>query len=79
MTSAYLSLPSKVVGRGIELCEEVAGLFEAASEALTVDMKQLLKQMEPLPTPLDQYALNIGRFKAAAMAADSAAPNEVRR
>ncbi|GLC77190.1 hypothetical protein PLESTF_001896200 [Pleodorina starrii] len=61
----------------IEHAEEVAVLFGTAAEALAVDIPSILRQLEPLSTPLDQYHKWIGAFRAAAAAAAVAAPTQV--
>ena len=45
--------------------------------AFLISTPQVLKQLEPLSTPLEQYGRQIGQFRAAAAAAERAAPNEV--
>ncbi|KAG2500939.1 hypothetical protein HYH03_000764 [Edaphochlamys debaryana] len=61
----------------LERAEEVAVLFEAAAEALAVDVPSILAALEPLATPLEQYHKWIGHFRAAANAALAAAPSQV--
>ncbi|KXZ43278.1 hypothetical protein GPECTOR_96g744 [Gonium pectorale] len=65
------------VALGLERAEEVAVMFGAAAESLSVDINSILKQLEPLNTPLDQYHKWIGAFRAAAAAAAVAAPTQV--
>ncbi|KAG2427037.1 hypothetical protein HYH02_014682 [Chlamydomonas schloesseri] len=61
----------------LEAAEEVALLFESAAEALAVDVPSILAQLAPLATPLDAYHKWIGAFRAAAAAAQAAAPTQV--
>ncbi|GFR40055.1 hypothetical protein Agub_g593 [Astrephomene gubernaculifera] len=65
------------VAHAIERAEEVAVLFGTAAEALAVDIPSILRQLEPLATPLEQYHKWIGAFRAAALAASVAAPTQV--
>ncbi|PNH05107.1 Dynein heavy chain 7, axonemal [Tetrabaena socialis] len=65
------------VALALERAEEVSVLFEAAAEALAVDIPSIVRQLEPLTTPLGSYHKWIGAFRAAAGAAFIAAPTQV--
>ncbi|GIL46228.1 hypothetical protein Vafri_3260 [Volvox africanus] len=68
---------SSAMSLAIERAEEVAVLFGTAAEALAVDIPSILRQLEPLSTPLEHYHRWIGAFRAAAVAAATAAPTQV--
>jgi len=69
---------ANVVALGLERAQEVASLFYDAAQALSFDLPKLLKSTEPMDAPLSKYAEHIGRLRAAAQAAQNAAPSEVR-
>ncbi len=69
---------ASVVSAGIERAQEVAVVFEDAASVLSIDPAPLLAELSPVDTPLQTYMTHIGRFRAAAQAANNAAPNEVR-
>jgi len=66
-----------VVALGLERAQEVASLFYDAAQALNFDLPKLLKVLEPMDAPLSSYAEHISRLRAAAQAAQMAAPSEV--
>eukprot|EP00967_Tisochrysis_lutea_P126376 scaffold213531_cov23-Tisochrysis_lutea.AAC.3 len=65
-----------VVALGLERAQEVASLFYDAAQALNFDLPKLLKVLEPMDAPLSSYAEHISRLRAAAQAAQMAAPSE---
>ncbi|GFH14247.1 uncharacterized protein HaLaN_10266, partial [Haematococcus lacustris] len=66
-----------VVAMGIDRALEVASMFDDAAQALDVDMAGLLAELQPMSTPLDQYAALIAKIRAAQQAVRYAAPTEV--
>lgn len=70
--------PQASAALALDRADEVALLFEAAAKALSVDVPSILRQLEPLGTPLEAYHRWIGAFRSAAAAAIVAAPTQVR-
>ncbi len=77
-TYAAAATPQASATLALERADEVALLFEAAAKALSVDVPSILRQLEPLNTPLEAYHKWISAFRSAAAAAVAAAPTQVR-
>lgn len=68
---------ANVVALGLERAHEIASYFYEAAQALSFSLPRLLKVLEPMDTPLSDYAEHISKLRAAAQAAMAAAPSEV--